>query len=171
MALGFMRRHQRWLSVFLWLVISGASSSCTSPHSGRPTPAGRGETLAEVGGEPITVGEYQRAYTASAQQLQRMYQGRLDAGHDASSIGIREQMLHGLVEQRLVALEARPPRLAVDDEALARAHRGRRPASRRTAVSSARPRSAGAWTCRASAWRSSRSRCARSSWPEAAERS
>ena len=64
MALGTMRRHRRWLYVFLWIVIpafiifyipvfrSGAGGA----------PARRPAT---VGGEPISVGEFQKPYLGS----------------------------------------------------------------------------------------------------------
>ena len=38
-----------------------------------------GELLAKVGGEPITVGEFQKRYNRQRQFYERLYQGRLDS--------------------------------------------------------------------------------------------
>ncbi|HVR71032.1 MAG TPA: SurA N-terminal domain-containing protein [Vicinamibacteria bacterium] len=117
MALGFMRRHRRWLFVFLWLVIGAFVLTFNIPafqEAGSP-----GETVAEVGGRPITLGEFQRAYLRQRQQMQRLYGDQLDPAMLAR-LGLDEQVLSSLVEQRLVRLEAERLGLSVDDDALAR---------------------------------------------------
>lgn len=119
MALGFMRRHRRWLFVFLWLVIFAFIilyvPAFQDADAGTP-----GETLAQVGGLPITVGEFQRAYVRQRQRMQQMYGGQLDPAM-LERLGLEEQVLSGLVEQRLVRLEASRLGLSVDDDAVARA--------------------------------------------------
>ena len=78
-----------------------------------------GESMAEVGGVPITVGEFQKLYLRQRQRLEQLYQGRLDP--DAlRSMGIEEQVFSSLVDDRLVALEARRLGISIDDETLAR---------------------------------------------------
>jgi peptidyl-prolyl cis-trans isomerase D len=118
MALSFMRRHRRWLFVFLWLVIAAFIilyiPAFQSSEAGSP-----GEVLADVGGERITVGEFQKAYLRQRQTYERIYQGRLDA-NALRSLGLERQTLEGLVSQRLIALEAKRLGLRVDDEAVAR---------------------------------------------------
>ena len=63
MALSYMRRHRRWLYVFLWLVIAAFIilyiPAFQGAHAGSP-----GETLASVGGLPISVGEFQKSAIA-----------------------------------------------------------------------------------------------------------
>jgi peptidyl-prolyl cis-trans isomerase D len=119
MALGFMRRHRRWLFVFLWLVILAFVilyvPAFRDADAGTP-----GETLAKVGGLPITAGEFQRAYVRQRQRMQQIYGGQLDPAM-LERLGLEEQVLSGLVEQRLVRLEASRLGLSVDDDAVARA--------------------------------------------------
>jgi peptidyl-prolyl cis-trans isomerase D len=119
MALGFMRRHRRWLYVFLWLVI-GAFIVLYIPAFEQAGEGAAGETLGRVGDLRITVGEFQKAYMRQRQAYARLYQGRLD---DAMlrNLGLEEQVFDGLVTERLVRLEAERLGLAVDDETLARA--------------------------------------------------
>ena len=121
MALAFMRRHKKWLAVFLWLSIPALIVTFVALYipTGDASTGGGDGVIAKVGGERITAGEYQRAYRRQRDQLQRMYQGRLDAAM-MEQLGIREQTLQGLVEQKLVALEAARLGLSVDDETLAR---------------------------------------------------
>src|SRR5262249_7692469 len=118
MALGFMRRHRAWLNWFLVIVIA-AFILLYVPAFLKTDPGSPGEVLADVGGMPITVGEFHKAYLRQRQQYERMYQGRLDAAA-LRSLGLEEQTLAGLVTQRLVALEAKRLGLRVDDESVAR---------------------------------------------------
>jgi peptidyl-prolyl cis-trans isomerase D len=119
MILGTMRRHRRWLYVFLWLVI-GAFIVLYIPAFQQGSEGGAGEALASVGGEPITVGEYQQAYLRQRQMYERLYQGRLD---DAMlrNLALEQRVFDGLVTERLIRLEAQRLGLSVDDESLARA--------------------------------------------------
>ena len=119
MALGFMRRHRRWLYVFLWLVIAAFIILYIPAFQGESA-GSPGQTLALVGEEPISVGEFQRAYLRQRQFYERLYQGRrLDAAM-LRRLGLEEQVLQGLVEERLVLLEARRLGLSVPDSAVAR---------------------------------------------------
>jgi hypothetical protein len=118
MALAAMRRHRRWLFGFLWLVIAAFIILYIPAFQGADagSPA---EAMARVGGLPITVGEFRQSYLQQRQRLEQLYQGRLDP--DAlRSMGLEEQVFSGLVDDRLVELEARRLGLTVDDEALAR---------------------------------------------------
>jgi peptidyl-prolyl cis-trans isomerase D len=120
MALAFMRRHKKWLTVFLWLTIPAMIVAFVALYI--PTEDAIGNAagvVAEVGGEPITIGEYQRAYRRQRERIEQMYQGRLDPAM-LEQFGLKEQTLQSLVEEKLVALEARRLGLEVDDEALAR---------------------------------------------------
>ena len=122
MALAFMRRHKKWLAVFLWLSIPALIVTFVALYipSGDAATGTSDGVVAKVGGERVTANEFQRAYRRQRDQLQRMYpQGQLDAAM-MERLGIREQTLQGLVEQKLVALEAARLGLRVDDETLAR---------------------------------------------------
>jgi len=118
MALGFMRRHRAWLNWFLVIVIA-AFILLYVPAFLKTDPGSPGEVLADVGGMPITVGEFHKAYLRQRQQYERIYQGKLDAA-TLRSLGLEEQTLAGLVTQRLVALEAKRLGLRVDDDSVAR---------------------------------------------------
>lgn len=119
MALGFMRRHRRWLFVFLWLVILAFIVLYVPEFQGADEGA-PGETLARVGDLPITAGEFQRAYVRQRQRMQQLYGGELDPAM-LERLGLREQVLSSLVDQRLVLLEAERLGITVDDQALTRA--------------------------------------------------
>jgi len=119
MALALMRRHRRWLYVFLWLVIAAFIILYIPAlqDAGQGTP---GETVVKVGGLPVSVGEFQRTYRRQRQVYDRLYQGRLDENM-LRQMGLEEQVLEGLVSDRLVELESRRLGVTVSDEALARA--------------------------------------------------
>lgn len=119
MALGFMRRHRRWLYVFLWVVIAAFIilyvPAFRTAQSGSPA-----ETVARVGDETITAGEFQRAYLEQRRRLEQVYQGRLDAA-TLRSLRVEERVFEGLVAERLVELEAQRLGLQVGDADLRRA--------------------------------------------------
>ena len=119
MALGFMRRHRRWLYGFLWLVILAFIVLYVPAFQGADA-GSPGEVIATVGGLPITVGEFQKRHYRTRQFYERLYQGRLDAAA-FRRLGLEEQTFDTLVMDRLVALEAKRLGLAVSDDALARA--------------------------------------------------
>jgi peptidyl-prolyl cis-trans isomerase D len=121
MALAFMRRHKKWLTIFLWMTIPAMIVAFVALYI--PTEDARagnpGGVLAEVGGQPITLGEFQRAYRQQRQRLEQMSPGgRLDP-EMLERFGLRENTLQTLVEEKLVALEAQRLGLSVDDDALA----------------------------------------------------
>src|SRR6478735_6482871 len=98
MALGFMRRHKRWLYVFLWVVVAAFIiayiPALTGMGMGIDSRAA-GATLVEVGSLPITVGEYQKAYLRQREMYLSMYQGRLDS-EALKRMGLEEQTLQSL---------------------------------------------------------------------------
>ena len=118
MSLGFMRRHRRWLFGFLWLVIA-AFIILYIPAFDPGKAAGPGAVLADVGGLPITVGEYQRAFLRQREMYQQMYQGRIDA-EMMKRLGIEEQVFEALRDERVLQLEARRLGLSVGDDELAK---------------------------------------------------
>ena len=115
MALGFMRRHRRWLFGFLWVVIL-AFIILYIPAFERDEDQGLGLTVAQVADRKITLGEYQRSYQRQRQMYQSMYQGRMN-DEMLRRLGLEEQALQGLVDERILALEAERLGIRVDDEA------------------------------------------------------
>ena len=93
MALALMRSHRRWLYIFLWLVIAAFIilyiPALTTKGQGMP-----GETVVNVGGLPVSVGEFQRTYYRQRQMYDRLYQGRLDE-NTLRRLGLEEQVLEG----------------------------------------------------------------------------
>jgi peptidyl-prolyl cis-trans isomerase D len=119
MALAAMRRHRRWLYGFLWIVILAFVilyvPALRNDYKGTPS-----EAVVNVGGLPVSLGDYQRAYNRQKQYYSQLYQGRLD-DNMIRQLGLEGQVLDGLVSQRLVELEARRLGILVSDEAVARA--------------------------------------------------
>lgn len=120
MALGVMRRHRRWLYVFLWIVILGFIAFYIPMFRQGVDAGGAGEALATVGGQKITVAEFQKAYRQQMGVYQRLYQGRMDPAM-LRRLGLEQQVLEGLLSERLIVLEAERLGLEVDDQSLARA--------------------------------------------------
>ena len=116
MALGFMRRHRRWLFGFLWLVILAFIILYIPAFQGDDE-QGLGLTVAQVADRKITLGEYQRSYLRQRQMYQSMYQGRMN-DEMLRRLGLEEQALQGLVDERILALEAERLGIRVDDETL-----------------------------------------------------
>ena len=119
MALGYMRRHRRWLYIFLWLVIAAfiiLYVPALDPTAQEGSPA---EVLVTVGDREITVGEFQRDYRRQRQVYDRIYQGRLDEAM-LRRLGLEDQVLQSLITNRVVELEAERLGLTVPDEAIAR---------------------------------------------------
>ncbi len=121
MAFGVLRRHRRWLYVFLWIVILGFIAFYIPMfRQGVDAGGGAGEALAIVGGEKISVGEFQKAYLRQRAYFERLYQGRMNPAM-LRRLGLEEQVLETLLSERLVDLEAKRLGLSVDEKSLARA--------------------------------------------------
>jgi peptidyl-prolyl cis-trans isomerase D len=116
MALGFMRRHRRWLNISLGLVILAFIILYIPAFTGM-NDQGAGATLVEVGTLPITVSEYQKAYLRQREMYQSMYQGRID-NETLKRMGLEEQTLQALIDDRVLQLEGRRLGITVDDEAV-----------------------------------------------------
>ena len=116
MALGFMRRHRRWLFGFLWLVIV-AFIILYIPAFDRDEDQGLALTVAQVADRKITLREYQRSYQRQRQMYQSMYQGRMN-DEMLRRLGLEEQALQGLVDERILVLEAERLGIRVDDATL-----------------------------------------------------
>lgn len=117
MALAFLRRHRWWFNWFLVVIIASFVyfyiPAFHESETGTP-----GETLATVGGLPISVAEFQRVYAAQRQRMEQIYQGRLDANL-LKQMGLEDQVLEGLVSDRVVLLEAKRLGVSADDASVA----------------------------------------------------
>jgi peptidyl-prolyl cis-trans isomerase D len=120
MALGFFRRHQWLLKWFLGAVVvsfiliyipaltgSGVSGGGSLPN----------DTVGKVGDLRVTVAEYEAAYRLRRQEIDQMTRGRMDA-ETLKRLGVPEQVFEGLVQNRLLELEARRLGITVDDDAV-----------------------------------------------------
>src|SRR6185436_20280564 len=103
MALGFMRRQRKWLYVFLWIVI--ASFIILYIPYGKGSGADANDVLAQVGDETITVSEFQKVYQGQVRRLQQM-NPQVDEAM-IERLGIKDQILTSLVDEKLILLEAR----------------------------------------------------------------
>jgi len=115
--LGFMRRHREWLKYFLAFVILGFIlfyiPQFMRDSSSAPT------TVAVVGGVPITTSEYQKEYLRERRDWEQRLQGRHMDPALLRNLGIEEQALQKLVDERILLLEAQRLGLSVSNEALA----------------------------------------------------
>jgi peptidyl-prolyl cis-trans isomerase D len=118
MALGYMRRHRKWLYGSLWLTILGFIvfyiPAFRGADSGSP-----GEAVGYVGGEKIAAGDFQRAYLQRRRVYEELYQGKLDAA-GIKSLGIENQVFENLVAEKLLQQEAKRLGLGVSDAELAK---------------------------------------------------
>ncbi|MGE0364085.1 MAG: peptidyl-prolyl cis-trans isomerase [Vicinamibacterales bacterium] len=109
-----MRRHKGWLKWSLALVIltfafffvpsNGVTTAGISPD----------QVLADVNGEPITVAQFQRRYSAQLNAYRQAYGGQISEPM-LRQLGIDQQILQSLVDEQAVAVEAARQNLAVTD--------------------------------------------------------
>ena len=113
----FIRHHQRLMQLVLLLLILPSFAffgvqGYTSLMSAEPE-------LATVDGQPITLGEFNRARRAQLEQ----YRTQLGAQFDVAAFDtpqLREQLLSSLIDQRTIAIAATKGHYSVSDEMLRR---------------------------------------------------
>ncbi len=113
----FIRHHQRLMQLVLLLLILPSFvffgvQGYTSLMSSEPE-------LASVDGQPITLGEFNRARRAQLEQ----YRTQLGAQFDVAAFDtpeLRDQLLNSLIDQRTIAIAATQGRYSVSDEMLRR---------------------------------------------------
>jgi peptidyl-prolyl cis-trans isomerase D len=118
MALAFLRRHRAWFNWFLVVIILSFIFLYMKPGNFDGDDGSGTAVLAKVGGEPITLQEYQRVYANQRARLQNAYQGRLDE-EMIRRFSLKERTLQGLIDARVMRLEAERLGLRVDDQAVA----------------------------------------------------
>ena len=113
----FIRHHQRLMQLVLLLLILPSFvffgvQGYTSLMSSEPE-------LASVDGQPITLGEFDRARRAQLDQYRSTLGGQFDAAA-FDTPELREQLLNTLIDQRTIAIAATQGRYSVSDEMLRR---------------------------------------------------
>jgi peptidyl-prolyl cis-trans isomerase D len=113
--LDWMRRHRNWLKWSLGILIIPFAfffvprNDVTLAGGVSPDTA-----LADVEGEPITVGEFQRRYNAQLQQYRSAYGGQISE-QMLRQLGIDQQILQALIDEEAMVAEARRQGLTVSD--------------------------------------------------------
>jgi peptidyl-prolyl cis-trans isomerase D len=109
-----MRRHKSWLKWSLALVVLTFVvfyiPDFLTPSAG----AAPSEVLAEVEGEPITVGTFTRRYTQQVQAYRNAYGGQIN-DQLIKQLGIDRQILTQLVDEEAMVAESRKQGLTVSD--------------------------------------------------------
>ncbi len=118
-----IRKNMKSLSITLWLVIASFIATIFLVYGMQSGGPGLGRNLgaaATVNGESIPRPEFQRAYRERVQALQRIY-GDQWKDDLVSKLGIRHQVLNGLITTRLLLQAAERYGLTVSREELAAA--------------------------------------------------
>jgi peptidyl-prolyl cis-trans isomerase D len=109
-----MRRHKGWLKwslalVVLTFVVFYIPDFLTPSIGASPT-----EVLADVEGEPITVGTFQRRYIAQVTAYRNAYGGQMN-DELLKQLGIDRQILQQLVDEEAMVAESRRQGVTVSD--------------------------------------------------------
>src|SRR5262245_21747129 len=107
-----MRRHKGWLKWSLALVVL-TFVFLYIPDFLR-TSASSNEVIAEVDGEPITVGAFTRRYNAQVQAYRNAYGGQMN-DQLLKQLGIDRQILNQLLDEEAMVAEARKQGVTVSD--------------------------------------------------------
>ncbi len=109
-----MRRHKGWLKWSLALVVLTFVVFYIPDFLTTSTGAAPGQVLAEVNGQPITVGTFQRRYTAQMSAYRQAYGGQMN-DQLLRQLGIDRQILQQLVDEEAMVTEARRQGITVSD--------------------------------------------------------
>ena len=109
-----MRRHKGWLKWSLALVVLTFVVFYIPDFLTTSTGAAPSEVLAEVEGEPITVGQFQRRYNAQVAAYRNAYGGQMN-DQLLRQLGIDRQILQALVDEEAMVAESRRQGITVSD--------------------------------------------------------
>jgi peptidyl-prolyl cis-trans isomerase D len=109
-----MRRHKGWLKWSLAAVVLTFVLFYVPDFLSTGTGAAPGEVLAEVEGETITVGAFQRRYQAQLQAYRNAYGAGISEDL-LRQLGIEQQILQQLVDEQAMVAEAARQRITVSD--------------------------------------------------------
>jgi peptidyl-prolyl cis-trans isomerase D len=109
-----MRRHKGWLKWSLALVVLTFVVFYIPDFLTTSTGAAPSEVLAEVEGEPITVGTFTRRYNTQVNAYRNAYGGQMN---DAllKQLGIDRQILQQLIDEEAMVAESRKQGITVSD--------------------------------------------------------
>src|SRR5204863_7743689 len=101
-----MRRHRNWLKWSLALVcLAFVIFYISSFMQGNGAGAATGDTIAVVEGREIKADEFRRAYQAQVAAYRQAYGGQM-TDQLLKQIGVDQQILHQLVDERAAVAEA-----------------------------------------------------------------
>ena len=109
-----MRRHKGWLKWSLALVVLTFVVFYIPDFLTTSTGAAPSEVLAEVEGEPITVGAFTRRYNAQVNAYRNAYGGQIN-DQLIKQLGIDRQILSQLVDEEAMVAESRKQGITVSD--------------------------------------------------------
>ena len=109
-----MRRHKGWLKWSLALVVLTFVVFYIPDFLTTSTGAAPSEMLAEVEGEPITVGAFTRRYNAQVNAYRNAYGGQIN-DQLIKQLGIDRQILNQLVDEEAMVAESRKQGITVSD--------------------------------------------------------
>ena len=109
-----MRRHKAWLKWSLALVVLTFVVFYIPDFLTTNTGAAPSEVLAEVDGEPITVGTFTRRYNAQLTNYRNAYGGQMN-DQLLKQLGIDRQILNQLVDEEAMVAESRKQGITVSD--------------------------------------------------------
>jgi peptidyl-prolyl cis-trans isomerase D len=112
-----MRRHKGWLKWSLALVVLTFVVFYIPDFLTPGIGASPSEVIADVDGEPITVGQFQRRYNAQVTAYRNAYGGQLN-DQLLKQLGIDRQILNQLVDEEAMVAEAGKQGITVSDAEL-----------------------------------------------------
>src|ERR1044071_8760970 len=116
------RRHMSWLKWSLGLVcLAFVIFYIPDFLRGSGADAAAGDTLAKVQGREITAGEFRRTYQAQLQAYRNAYGGNM-SDQLLKQLGIDQQILQQMVDERASLAEAERLGIKVSDEEVRQRH-------------------------------------------------
>src|SRR3954469_7987495 len=109
-----MRRHKAWLQWSLVLVVLAFVIFYIPDFLRGSTDANSGDTIANVEGHAITSGEFKRTYQAQLQAYRSAYGGQMSE-QLLKQLGIENQILQQMVDERAALVEARRVGITISD--------------------------------------------------------
>jgi len=111
-----MRRHRNWLKWSLFLVcLAFVIFYIPDFLRGTGADAASGDLIARVAGHDITAGEFRRTYQAQLQAYRSAYGGQM-SDQLLKQLGIEQQILQQMVDERAALAEAERVGIQVSDE-------------------------------------------------------
>lgn len=113
-----MRRHKNWLKWSLFLVVVAFIALYFPDFIGARGPASSNSEVARVGDERITASTFRRAYQRQMQAYTQAYGGSVNQ-QMLKQLGVDQQILRQLIDERAAVAEARRLGLTVSDAEVA----------------------------------------------------